>query len=146
MKIATLPLALVAALAMSTSPALAQGNSGKNKNKGHKSHQVYTQPSQGYYGVVTNPGAAHCPPGLAKKAVPCVPPGQVKNYRPADHDHYYYLRGDYLPGGYVRIDDPARWGLQPGPGYVRYGDYVYRINEQTREVLNLIGAVADILN
>ncbi len=80
--------------------------------------------------------SGHCPPGLAKKAIPCVPPGQAKKYR----------RGDYIYDGYVRIDDPDRWGLRRNGYYVRAGDYVYEINRETHEVLNLIGAIADVLN
>ncbi len=80
--------------------------------------------------------SGHCPPGLAKKAIPCVPPGKAKNYR----------RGDYIYDGYVRIDDLGRWGLRRNGYYVRAGDYVYEVNRETHEVLNLIGAIADILN
>ncbi len=80
--------------------------------------------------------AGHCPPGLAKKAVPCVPPGQAKKYR----------RGDYIYDGYFPIDNPGRWGLRRNGYYVRAGDYVYEVNRETHEVLNLIGAIADVLN
>ena len=84
--------------------------------------------------------SGHCPPGLAKKAVPCVPPGQAKKY-----GDYRYKRGDYL-NDYVLIDRPYRYGLNRGDTYVRVGNYVYRINRETREVLDLIGAVNAILN
>ena len=78
----------------------------------------------------------HCPPGLAKKAVPCVPPGHAKRYG----------IGEYIRDGYIRIDDPSRWGLRRYGYYVRAGDYVYEVNRETHQVLNLIGAIADILN
>ncbi|WP_120635332.1 hypothetical protein [Ruegeria sp. EL01] len=80
--------------------------------------------------------AGHCPPGLAKKAVPCVPPGQVNKL---------YRAGDRIDQDYVWIDDPGRYGLARGGNYVHAGDYVYRIDPDTRKVLNLIGAIADIL-
>ncbi|WP_425080306.1 hypothetical protein [Ruegeria denitrificans] len=80
--------------------------------------------------------AGNCPPGLAKKAVPCVPPGQAKRYRV----------GDFIYNGYVRIDNPSRYGLRRNGYYVRAGDYVYQVNRETHEVLNLIGAVVDVLN
>ncbi|WP_254429054.1 MULTISPECIES: excinuclease ABC subunit A [unclassified Ruegeria] len=86
--------------------------------------------------VLVKSKAGHCPPGLAKKAVPCVPPGHVKRYRV----------GDYIYDGYVRIDNPSRYGLRRNGYYVRAGDYVYQVNRETHEVLNLIGAIADILN
>lgn len=80
--------------------------------------------------------AGHCPPGLAKKAVPCAPPGQAKRYRVGDH----------IYGGYKPIGNPSRWGLRRNGYYVQAGDYVYEVNRETHEVLNLIGAIADILN
>ena len=81
--------------------------------------------------------AGHCPPGLAKKTVPCVPPGQAK---------HLYRAGDYVDRDYRWINDPYRYGLSRNDYYLRAGDYVYRVDPETRKVLNLIGAVADILN
>ena len=81
--------------------------------------------------------AGHCPPGLAKKSIPCVPPGQAKKI---------YRTGDFITRDYRWIDDPYRYGLRRDNYYVRAGDYVYRVDPETRKVLNLIGAVADILN
>lgn len=80
-----------------------------------------------------------CPPGLAKKAVPCVPPGQVGKaggYRP----------GDIVRGDYIVIRDPGRYGLNPGETYYRIGDQVVRVDRDTREILDLIGAAAAVLN
>lgn len=79
----------------------------------------------------------HCPPGLAKKSVPCVPPGQAKKI---------YHNGDFINRDYRWIDNPYRYGLNRNDYYLRAGDYVYRVDPETRKVLNLIGAVADILN
>ncbi|WP_170463897.1 hypothetical protein [Ruegeria arenilitoris] len=84
-----------------------------------------------------NSKGGHCPPGLAKKSIPCVPPGQAKKF---------YNTGDYITRDYRWINDPYRYGLNRGGYYVRAGDYVYRVDPDTRKVLNLIGAVADILN
>ncbi|MBM1813938.1 excinuclease ABC subunit A [Sulfitobacter pseudonitzschiae] len=78
----------------------------------------------------------NCPPGLAKKNPPCVPPGQARKYN----------RGDVINGDYIIIRDPGRYGLDRGQTYYRVGDYVYRVDRDTREVLDLIGAVARILN
>ena len=80
--------------------------------------------------------AKHCPPGLAKKNVPCVPPGQAKKL---------YRNGEFINSDYRWINDPYRYGLDRG-SYIRAGDYVYRVDPETRKVLNLIGAVVDILN
>ncbi len=78
----------------------------------------------------------HCPPGLAKKQNGCNPPGQVK--------HIYGI-GDRIDRDYIRIKRPSRYGLDPNESYYRVGDYVYRVDRETREVLDLIGAVAAIL-
>lgn len=80
--------------------------------------------------------AADCPPGLAKKNPPCVPPGQAHRYR----------RGDVIYGDYWIIRNPGRYGLDPNETYYRAGDYVYRVDRETREVLDLMGAVARVLD
>lgn len=80
--------------------------------------------------------AADCPPGLARKNPPCVPPGQVRRYG----------RGDVILGDYWIIRNPGRYGLDPNETYYRVGDYVYRVDRETREVLDLIGAVARVLD
>lgn len=78
-----------------------------------------------------------CPPGLAKKNNGCLPPGQAKKV---------YGRGDYLEGNYVLIKNPDRFGLNSSLTYFRLGDYVYRVDRDTKEVLDLIGAVGAVLN
>ncbi len=119
---------MIALIALSPAAVLAGNGNGKGKSK----LQVERVAPQS--GVVRG-SVGHCPPGLAKKAVPCVPPGQAKKL---------YRAGDRI-GDYVWIDDPYRYGLRRGGNYVRAGDYVYSIDPDTRKVLNLIGAVADIL-
>jgi hypothetical protein len=55
-----------------------------------------------------------CPPGLAKKNPPCIPPGQVR-------------------GRYVRYDRPDFWGLRLGGGRYRYDDgYLLRFGPDGR--------------
>ncbi|MCA0134473.1 excinuclease ABC subunit A [Pseudosulfitobacter pseudonitzschiae] len=94
------------------------------------SHKTGKEHSGGAYKTI------NCPPGLAKKNPPCVPPGQARKYN----------RGDVINGDYIIIRDPGRYGLDRGQTYYRVGDYVYRVDRDTREVLDLIGAVARILN
>lgn len=79
---------------------------------------------------------AGCPPGLAKKNPPCVPPGQAKKR---------YLAGERITGDFILIEDPFRYGLNSGT-YYRLDDDIYRVNRETREVLNFIGAAAALLN
>lgn len=85
---------------------------------------------------------AHCPLGLAKKSPECVPPGQAKKM-PADRDTHF-SRGDHIDH-YDRLDRPERYGLGDG-SYVVSNGYVYRINEQTGEVLALVGAMQNLMN
>ena len=86
-----------------------------------------------------------CPPGLAKKAVPCVPPGQAKKAYGGSKLTYPYKVG-YRLDTYSILRDPGRYGLDPRATYSRTGGYVYQIDAQTREVLDLIGAVSAILD
>lgn len=125
-------IAVIAVLALGPVSALAGNGNGKGKNKnGLTVHRVAPQHS-----VVAGNKVGHCPPGLAKKAVPCVPPGQAKKL---------YRVGDRIDRDYIWINDPYRYGLPRGGYYVRAGDYVYSVDQDTHKVLNLIGAVADIL-
>jgi hypothetical protein len=83
-------------------------------------------------------GPKGCPPGLAKKSIPCVPPGQAKGWQV----------GAPLPRGLdyaiLGADDWRRMGLRhPGDGnrYVMVDNRVLRMNQATREVLEAIVAV-----
>lgn len=94
-------------------------------------------------------GPGGCPPGLAKKHNGCLPPGHARQgygAGPVYGGQHVYRRGDRLPGDYIVIVDPGRYGLDPYQTYYRFGDYVYRVDRDTKEVLDLIGAVAAILN
>ncbi|WP_422028986.1 excinuclease ABC subunit A [Roseovarius sp.] len=82
-------------------------------------------------------GSAGCPPGLAKKHNGCLPPGHAKKIYRSDRR--------YLQGGTI-ISYPERYGLNPGYTYYRSGGNVYRVDRDTREILDLIGAVSRILN
>lgn len=87
-----------------------------------------------FSGPVVGKGPDHCPPGLAKKSPACIPPGQVG-------------KGTILrPGTYDILDRPWRYGLDRNKSYARFGDIIVELNEDTREVLDLIGAVDAILN
>lgn len=110
----------VCAVLMVVTPVLAVAGNHKSKHK--------------------NKGSAasvgHCPPGLAKKNPPCIPPGQAKKY----------ARGDYIDRDYQIIGRPQQYGLNRGDTYYRVGDYVYRVDPDTRKVLDLIGAIGAVLN
>lgn len=80
-----------------------------------------------------------CPPGLARQGTGCLPPGQAMK-------HGLYHRGDRIDGDYIVLRHPGRYGLDPDETYYRVGDHVYRVNRETREVLDLIGAAAAVLD
>ncbi|MEQ8897954.1 MAG: excinuclease ABC subunit A [Roseovarius sp.] len=82
-------------------------------------------------------GSKGCPPGLAKKHNGCLPPGQAKKIY--NNDRHYLRSG-------TRLTYPERYGLNPAYTYYRSGGNVYRVDRDTREVLDLIGAVSRILN
>ncbi|MFD1343434.1 excinuclease ABC subunit A [Litorisediminicola beolgyonensis] len=93
-----------------------------------------------------------CPPGLAKKQNGCTPPGLAKKGVIRDEDRYAeeqlyrYGIGDRIDTDYVVIRDPRRYDLDPGESYYRVGETVYRVDRETREVLDVIGALSTILN
>ena len=84
-------------------------------------------------------GNGHCPPGLAKKHNGCQPPGQAKKQG-------YYRIGDRINEDYIILRNPGRYGLDRNETYYRVGDQIYRVNRETREILDLIGAAAAVLN
>ena len=84
---------------------------------------------------------ANCPPGLAKKNPPCVPPGQVGKTVALDP----YKVGDRLPRGYTVILLP-RPGTSADPSvYVRSGDTIYRVAPTTGQVQEQVGQVGRLI-
>lgn len=103
--------------------------------------------------VTADPGRGHgkggpirhvadCPPGLAKRNPPCIPPGQIGK-------RYGTRIGDTLRiGDYVLIRDLDRYGLEQRRGWNYYRDNgrIYRVDSGTRKVLavlNLIDAFSN---
>lgn len=82
---------------------------------------------------------AGCPPGLAKKNPPCVPPGQAKKAYGA------YRVGDRLPDGFILVRSPARYGLDPRRTYYERDGYILHVDRDTGRILNLVGAISDLL-
>ncbi|MBD3677023.1 MAG: RcnB family protein [Rhodobacteraceae bacterium] len=82
-------------------------------------------------------GARHCPPGLARKNPPCIPPGQAMKYG----------IGDRLQGDYDELEDWERAGLprpRRGEAYYRIGDNYIRVKNDTLEVLELFEAIRNV--
>lgn len=80
-----------------------------------------------------------CPPGLAKKNPPCIPPGQAAKMP-------RYRVGDRIMRDYALILNPEHYGLDRGETYYDVDGYVFRVDRETREVLGLIGAIAAVLD
>jgi len=82
-----------------------------------------------------------CPPGLAKKDPPCVPPGLAGGfpYRVGDRIDTLHLDDNVI------ITDPGRYGLDPAATYYLLDDHVMRVDPDTREVLALIGLASALL-
>ena len=92
-------------------------------------------------GFKSNPSNGGCPPGLAKKNPPCVPPGLAKKG---------YLPGEFLPvGDYAWILNPFDFGLpelKPGEAYVLIGESYIKVNQGTAEIINLFDALWRVLD
>lgn len=84
-------------------------------------------------------GVGGCPPGLAKKAIPCVPPGQAMEL---------YGVGQRLPlslGSLIAYSALSRSlrtryapMLSPRSRYIYSNGYLYRVNPRTRVVVSVI--------
>lgn len=76
-------------------------------------------------------GVGGCPPGLAKKNPPCVPPGQARSYG--------YRIGDLFDiHRYDRLEDPWNYGLLGSGPYYRFGNEFIRVDPETLIVLELL--------
>jgi hypothetical protein len=87
-------------------------------------------------------GVGGCPPGLAKKAVPCMPPGQARKLFGIGQRvplGYRLLRYNALPYRVRRYYGPR---LDPYSRYIYSGGYVYRVNPRTLIVQQILSALA----
>lgn len=122
---------LLAGIAMLASAAPAAAQPSHAKGKGKHAHVVGQQHPFA-------PGVNGCPPGLAKKNPPCVPPGQAMKYG----------IGQRLPIGAAGLlgynalpyDLRNRYGAQLDP-YGRYyyqDNYLYRVDPTTMIVQQVL--------
>jgi hypothetical protein len=102
-----------------------------------------------------------CPPGLAKKAVPCVPPGQAKKWHGDDrgddeeHDHdrrrHDWHEGDRIRGDYVLIPR-AEWDrlrlrdYRDGSRYLQIDNQILRVMRDTLVVIEAVRILDRVLN
>lgn len=129
-------LAVMALTAASVAAAPASADPGRGK--GHDRDHHY----RGYVG--------HCPPGLAKKNPPCVPPGQAKKHDDRrGYDRYGVRVGDILRiGDYTVIRDPRRHNLEWRNDwrYYRDGNRAYRVDRDTRRILSVVNLIDAFTN
>jgi hypothetical protein len=118
-------------------PALAKpGNGhGNGHGKGHGYAHGFEAEREGIgYGV------GGCPPGLAKKNPPCIPPGQAKKL---------YGVGQRLPLGYgtrygynqIPYDVRTRYGLNPYDRYYYGNGYLYGVDPKTMLIQQAVAAL-----
>ena len=86
-----------------------------------------------------------CPPGLAKKDPPCIPPGLAAQNAVDVTDDPYGI-GERLPAGYTIALDPKLYAPNDWAHFVRQGDEIYRADATTGEVLDKLGLVGKIIN
>ena len=122
-------------------PALAKPGNGHGNSHG-KGHGYAHSLNGRAYGVDGPVGYGHggCPPGLAKKAIPCVPPGQAKKlynvgqrFRTGAANAYAYNQIPY--------DLRSQYGLNPYNNYYYNNGYLYGVNPKTMVVQQAIAAL-----
>jgi len=119
-----------------TAPALAKPGNGQGQGHGNPHAQNGVVHSNHGKGTLYGYGQGGCPPGLAKKPIPCVPPGQAKV-------------GQVLATG---LASPMTFGQIPysvrnaydlsSRGRYYYGNgYLYRVDPTTMVVQQAVAAV-----
>lgn len=132
-------LLIAGALALGfAGPALAKPGNGHGN--GHGKGFAYGVQDLRAYGL-SGPvgyGAGGCPPGLAKKAVPCVPPGQARKLGIGQAMPLGYAN----PYGYNQIPYQLRnqYGLSPYDSYYYNNGYLYGVDPRTMIVRQVIAA------
>lgn len=124
-------LAGVLALA-TTAPAYAKpGHAKHGKGQQGLSHQQL-----GHHGY----GTGGCPPGLAKKNPPCIPPGQAKKLFNVGQRLPYGYNG-YTPYNQIPYDLRSQYDLDPYGRYIYDQNYLYRVDPTTMIVSQVLGAI-----
>lgn len=117
---------------LSAGPAYAK----PNQAKGHgKAHHGQNHNDGGYYA----PGIGACPPGLAKKNPPCMPPGQAK--RLGVGQRYPYAAQSLFGYNQLPYDMRSRYEYDP---YSRYGydnGQYYQVDPRTMVISQVLGAI-----
>ena len=129
-------LILATAIGLAAAPVTAKndGNNGNGNGNKHRVERAVPGQGNGNAARVANPSTGACPPGLAKKNPPCVPPGQARQVQSG------YGVGDRIDRDYVLVDryDFDLPPLRDGEAYVRVGDSFYIMSRDERLVLDIL--------
>lgn len=121
-----------AAALFTAGPALAK----PKHAKGHgKAQHGQTYHDGGYYA----PGLGACPPGLAKKNPPCMPPGQARKLGLGQR--YPYAAQSLFGYNQLPYDMRSRYQYDP---YARYGydnGQYYQVDPRTMIISQVLGAI-----
>jgi len=121
-------IAAVSALAIAAPAAAKPGNGHGHGHDGYSSDVGY--------------GRDGCPPGLGKKAVPCMPPGQAKKLFGVGQRVPYGYNGlmgyDSLP---YNVRSYYGRELSPNSRYIYDDGYVYRVDPRTMVVEQILSAL-----
>jgi hypothetical protein len=82
--------------------------------------------------------AGGCPPGLAKKDPPCVPPGQAARWNVGDRYEGEWSPVDWRIFGLPRPGSDEQW--------IRVGDVVLKLDEETRSILAIARLTSAVLD
>lgn len=118
------------------SPVMADPGNGKGHGRHAGKHEQ--REGRGPERDIRVRHVSDCPPGLARKNPPCVPPGQ------AGRGHDGIRVGDVLrTGDYVVLRDPRRYDLETRRGwdYYRDNNSIYRVDSYTRKILAVINLI-----
>jgi len=81
-----------------------------------------------------------CPPGLAKKNPPCIPPGQAKKLYDVGH-HFPRGYNDWTPYDQIPYDLRQQYRLDPYGRYIYDQNYIYRVDPTTMIVSHVLNAI-----
>ncbi|CAM3405499.1 hypothetical protein PANO111632_17870 [Paracoccus nototheniae] len=135
-RLASLGLALAIATPVLADPGRGNGNGHGN---GHGKNARHEQRDDRRH-ARTDDRYRDCPPGLARKNPPCVPPGQARGHG----DGYGHRIGDRLRAGdYILVRDTQRHNLPTRPDWRYYRDdnQIYRVDSNTQRILAVINLI-----
>ena len=121
----------------STTPAFAdRGHGNKKHNSQQGDRHGNNRQGWGTYGAWGN----NCPPGLRKKNNGCLPPGQArKRYNNGQRwNDSYGTRWSY---NQIPYDYRQQYNLDPNDRYYYRDGYIYRVDNRTRLVEQVLSAL-----